>query len=98
CCAATLGVGGPNGGLRCTTADHGPGWECTSCVPIPIARVGDPIACTITVTCVDPVDRIRLDTVTDEISSRSPIVATANLLPGFGFCRFSPAPGITGRM
>src|SRR5881409_2029066 len=97
-CTATLCVGGPNGGLRCTTADQCPGGECTSCVPIPIAKVGDPIACTITVTSVDPVDRIRLDTVTDEISSRSPIVATANLLPGFGFCRFSPTPGITGRM
>src|SRR5881628_1113958 len=97
-CTATICVGGPNGGLRCTTPDQCPGGECTSCVPIPIAKVGDPIACTITVTSVDPVDRIRLDTVTDEISSRSPIVATANLLPGFGFCRFSPTPGITGRM
>src|SRR5213594_729484 len=97
-CTATLCVGGPNGGLRCTTADQCPGGECTSCVPIPIANLGDPVACTITVTSVDPVDRIRLDTVTDEISSRSPIVPTANLLPGFGFCRFSPAPGVTGRM
>src|SRR5947199_409967 len=43
-------------------------------------------------------DRIRLNSITDEISSRSPIVPTANLLPGFGFCRFSPTPGITGRM
>ena len=97
-CTATICVGGPNGGLRCTSADQCPGGECTSCVPIPIANLGDPVACTITVTSVDPVDRIRLDTVTDEISSRSPIVPTANLLPGFGFCRFSPAPGITGRM
>src|SRR5438067_5698897 len=97
-CTATICVGGPNGGLRCTTADQCPGGECTSCVPIPIANLGDPVACTITVTSVDPVDRIRLDTVTDEISSRSPIVPTANLLPGFGFCRFSPAPGVTGRM
>src|SRR5437867_5564216 len=97
-CTATICVGGPNGGLRCTTPDQCPGGECTSCVPVPIAKLGDPVACTITVTSVDPVDRIRLDTVTDEISSRSPIVPTANLLPGFGFCRFSPAPGITGRM
>ncbi|TMB47936.1 MAG: hypothetical protein E6J56_25865, partial [Deltaproteobacteria bacterium] len=97
-CTATICVGGPNGGLRCTSADQCPGGECTSCVPIPIANLGDPVACTITVTSVDPVDRIRLDTVTDEISSRSPIVPTANLLPGFGFCRFSPAPGVTGRM
>src|SRR5947199_5353295 len=97
-CTATICVGGPNGGLRCTTPDQCPGGECTSCVPVPIAKLGDPVACTITVTSVDPVDRIRLDTVTDEISSRSPIVPTANLLPGFGFCRFSPAPGVTGRM
>src|SRR6059036_3892910 len=91
-------IGGPNGGTRCTSADQCPGGACTPCVPIPIANLGDPIACTITVTSVDPVDRIRLDTVTDEISSRSPIVPTANLLPGFGFCRFSPTPGVTGRM
>ncbi|TMB47135.1 MAG: hypothetical protein E6J55_00900, partial [Deltaproteobacteria bacterium] len=97
-CTATICVGGPNGGLRCTSADQCPGGSCTPCVPIPIASVGDPIACTITVTSVDPVDRIRLNTITDEISSRSPIVPTANLLPGFGFCRFSPTPGITGRM
>ncbi len=97
-CTATLCVGGPNGGLRCTTADQCPGGDCTSCVPIAIAKVGEPIACTITVSSVDPVDRIRLNTITDEISSRTPIVATANLLPGFGFCRFSPSPGITGRM
>src|SRR5438067_53962 len=97
-CTATLCVGGPNGGLRCTTADQCPGGDCTSCVPIAIAKVGEPIACTITVSSVDPVDRIRLNTITDEISSRSPIVPTANLLPGFGFCRFSPTPGITGRM
>src|SRR5438094_7694672 len=97
-CTATICVGGPNGGLRCTSADQCRGGSCTPCVPIPIASVGDPIACTITVTSVDPVDRIRLNTITDEISSRSPIVPTANLLPGFGFCRFSPTPGITGRM
>src|SRR5438874_12564481 len=75
-CTATLCVGGPNGGLRCTTADQCPGGECTSCVPIPIANLGDPVACTITVTSVDPVDRIRLDTVTDEISSRLHSVPT----------------------
>src|SRR6266480_1998513 len=76
----TPGCPGVNAGVTCQTAADCPGGECTSCVPIPIARVGDPIACTITVTSVDPVDRIRLDTVTDEISSRSPIVPTANQL------------------
>src|SRR5213594_1488405 len=97
-CTAAICVGGPNGGTPCTSADQCPGGECTPCVPIPITNVGEPLVCTITVISVDPVDRIRLDTITDEITSRSPIVPTANLLPGFGFCRFSPTPGITGRM
>ncbi|TMA32103.1 MAG: hypothetical protein E6J79_19395, partial [Deltaproteobacteria bacterium] len=97
-CTATICVGGPNAGLRCTTADQCPGGLCTPCIPVPIANAGEPVACTITVTSVDPVDRIRLNIITDEISSRSPVVPTANLLPGFGFCRFSATPGVTGRM
>ena len=97
-CTAAICVGGPNGGTPCTSADQCPGGECTPCVPIPIANVGEPLVCTITVISVDPVDRIRLDTITDEITSRSPIVPTPNLLPGFGFCRPSATPGIAGRM
>src|SRR5438128_1747285 len=97
-CTATICVGGPRAGQACMSADECPGGACTPCVPIPIANVGDPVACTITVTSVDPLDRIRLETITDEITSRSPVVPTANLLPGFGFCRFSPVPGITGKI
>src|SRR3989442_3026955 len=97
-CTATVCVGGLMGGRQCTTADDCLGGTCTPCTPVPIANVGDPVACTITVTSVDPTDRIRIDTITDEISSRSPIVATPNLLPGLGFCRSGPTAGVEGRL